>query len=213
MSERERTRTSYDAVADEYAARFHDELARKPFDRAMLRWLVERVPEAGLVVDLGCGPGQVGAFVHQLGRRVHGIDLSPALVAEAAQRFPAIPFSVGDMTALTDWPAGAFAGIVAFYSIIHVPRAELALAFAEMARVLAPGGVLLVSFHIGEETRHLDSWWERPVDVDFHFHLPAAIRAGLAEAGLVVTESIEREPYAPEVEVQTRRAYLFAVRA
>jgi SAM-dependent methyltransferase len=210
--ERRRTRASYDTVAHEYATRFHDELTRKPFDRAMLTWLAGRVPAGSLVADLGCGPGHVGAFLAGLGQRVHGIDLSPALVAEAARRFPGIPFSVGDMTRLVDWPAAAFGAIVAFYSIIHVPRAELATALAELARVLAPGGVLLLSFHVGEETRHLESWWDRPVDVRFHFHLPAAMAAALAQAGLVVTESIEREPYAPEVEVQTRRAYLFAVR-
>jgi SAM-dependent methyltransferase len=210
--EKQRTRTSYDTVAREYTTRLHDELTRKPFDRTMLTWLAERAPEGGLVCDLGCGPGHVAAFVQRLGRRVQGIDLSPALVAEAKRLFPDVPFAVGDMTQLSAWAAGSFAAIVAFYSIIHVPRAELPRAFAEMARVLVPGGVLLVSFHIGEETRHLDTWWEHPVDVDFHFHLPAAIRAELAAAGLTVTESIEREPYAPDVEVQTRRAYIFAVR-
>jgi SAM-dependent methyltransferase len=210
--ETQRTRTSYDTVAHEYATRFHDELARKPFDRAMLTWLAGRVPAGSLVCDLGCGPGHVGAFLARLGLRVHGVDLSPALVAEAARLFPELPFSVGDMTHLAEWPAASFGAIVAFYSIIHVPRAELATALAEIARVLAPGGVLLMSFHVGEETRHLDTWWERPVDVSFHFHLPGAMAAALAAAGLSVTESIEREPYPPDVEVQTRRAYLFAVR-
>ena len=62
----------------------------------------------------------------------------------------------------------AFAGIVAFYSLIHIPRGDMLRTLGELCRVLMPGGLLLVAFHIGDETKHLDEWWGQKVCVDFH---------------------------------------------
>jgi hypothetical protein len=79
-----------------------------------------------------------------------------------------------------------------------------------MARALQPGGLLLLSFHIGDQTLHRDEWWDRPVAMDFHFLQPLSVQRDLEAAGLAVEEVVEREPYAPEVEHQSRRAYIFA---
>jgi hypothetical protein len=75
--------------------------------------------------------------------------------------------------------------------------------------VLAPGGLLLVAFHIGEETVHRDELWGHPVSLDFRFLMPSPMVARLIEAGFVVLERVEREPY-PEVEHPSRRCYLLA---
>ena len=106
---------------------------------------------------------------------------------------------------------GAWGGIAAFYSIIHVPRAQVAAALAEMHRALRPGGLLLLAFHVGDETVHLDEWWGRPVTLDFHFFRPDAMADSLRSAGFEVEELIEREPY-PDVEHPSRRCYIFARR-
>jgi len=78
-----------------------------------------------------------------------------------------------------------------------------------MKRALKPGGVLLLTFHIGEEVRHVEEWWEKPVNLDFAFYLPEEMEAWLKEAGFELEEILVREPN-PRVEVATRRAYLFA---
>jgi hypothetical protein len=78
-----------------------------------------------------------------------------------------------------------------------------------MKRVLKPGGVLLLTFHIGEEVKHLDEWWEKPVNLDFAFFQPGEMEDWLTEAGYELEETLVREPN-PEVEVATRRAYIFA---
>jgi len=78
-----------------------------------------------------------------------------------------------------------------------------------MRRVLKPGGMLLVTFHIGEEIKHMDEWWEKPVKLDFAFYLREQMEAWLKEAGFELADTLVREPN-PEVEVATRRAYLFA---
>jgi SAM-dependent methyltransferase len=104
---------------------------------------------------------------------------------------------------------GAWGGIAAFYSIIHIPRPEVAGVLGEFKRVLRPGGLLLLAFHIGEEVVHLDEWWGQQVSVDFLFFRPEEMVGFLGSAGFRVVEVVEREPY-PGVEHQSRRAYIFA---
>jgi SAM-dependent methyltransferase len=100
-------------------------------------------------------------------------------------------------------------GIAAFYSVIHIPRPQLPDAFREMRRVLRPGGEILIAFHLGDEDRHLEEWWDKPVSLDFQFFRPAEIEDALAAAGFRPVETLERDPY-PDVEQQTRRAYVLA---
>jgi SAM-dependent methyltransferase len=202
---------SYDRVAEEYVRRIFDELRHKPFDRQLLDRFIDRVQNDGMICDVGCGPGQVARYLHEHGVPVCGVDLSPALVEHARRLTPGIDFRQGDLRKL-DISHEAWAGITAFYSLIHIPRTELVSALAELRRVLQPGGLLLLSFHIGDDTLHLDEWWGHPVCIDFHFFRPAEMVSSLDEAGLAIEEVLERDPYAPEVEHQSRRCYVFARR-
>ncbi|MFL6429413.1 MAG: class I SAM-dependent methyltransferase [Acidobacteriaceae bacterium] len=202
-------RQSYDRVADEYARRMFSELDNKPLDRELLNRLVVAVNGKGEICDIGCGPGHIARYLRDHGADVFGLDLSPGMLDEARRLSPEIPFRQGNMLAL-DLPDASLAGISAFYAIVHLPPGAVPQAFREMARVLKPGGLLLLSFHIGEETVHRDEWLDRPVTLDFRFFSPHAIQSDLEAAGLVIQEIIEREPYAPEVEHQSRRAYILA---
>src|SRR5688572_7718050 len=94
------TRDSFDAVADSYAEHFRDELASKPWDRALLAGFAEVVSAGGggPVADLGCGPGGVTAYLRGLGLDAFGVDLSSAMVDIARRRHPEIRFEVGSMT-------------------------------------------------------------------------------------------------------------------
>jgi SAM-dependent methyltransferase len=203
-----RTRESYDELAATYTERIFSELAGKPLDRHLLNRFAEDVRGHGLVADLGCGPGHAARYLHDQGVRMLGIDLSPRMIDLARQRSPDIEFRVGDMRTL-DLPDGALAGIVAFYSLIHIGEPEMGATLRELRRVLAPGGLLLVAFHIGEETVHRDELWGHTVSLDFRFLMPSPMVARLVEAGFVVLERVEREPY-PEVEHPSRRCYLLA---
>ena len=202
--------TSYDRIAGEYAGHLYDELDHKPLDRALLARFVEEIRGLGPVCDLGCGPGHVARYLHDLGvEEVFGLDLSPGMVEIARHLNPGIEFRQGDMLSL-DAEDGSLSGIVAFYSIIHLPREELPRALREMRRVLGRGGSVLLSFHVGEETRHLDELWGKEVSLDFHFFLPQEIEGFLEETGFKVEDIIQRQPYSEDVEVQTQRAYVFA---
>ena len=201
---------SYDIVADEYVRRIFDELRHKPFDRKLLDRFAERMRDVGLACDMGCGPGHVARYLHERGARVCGVDSSAAMVERASRLNPAISFRQDDMRAL-DAPDGAWAGIAAFYSIIHIRRDEMAQVFSELRRVLRPGGILLLAFHVGDDTIHLDEWWNQKVNVDFYFFRSEEIAEHLRASGFEVEEILEREPY-PDVEHQSRRAYIFARR-
>jgi SAM-dependent methyltransferase len=137
-----------------------------------------------------------------------GLDLSPAMIALARELNPVLTFQTGDLRALP-FESGALAGIAAFYSIIHVARGEVVDALREMGRALRPGGRLLLAFHVGSEVRHVEDLWGEAVALDFVFFEVGEMRGYLEAAGFEVDEIVEREPY-PEVEVQTRRAYILA---
>jgi hypothetical protein len=59
--------SSYDRVAGEYAAEFQNEMERKPFDRKILDWQVEKTQGSAPICDLGCGPRTSGALFAQPG--------------------------------------------------------------------------------------------------------------------------------------------------
>jgi SAM-dependent methyltransferase len=201
-------RDSYDRLADEYARRIYHELQHKPLDRQLLNRFAAEVAGLGEVCDMGCGPGHVARYLRDIGTTVFGLDLSPRMVEQARQLNPDISFREGNMFAL-DIPDRALAGIAAFYAIVNIPKGFLPVVFRQMERVLRPGGRLLLAFHTGDEALHEEELWGRSISMDF-FLFPALEIQGLLEAaGFAIGEVIERGPYAPEVEYQSRRAYIF----
>lgn len=202
-------RHSYDTLAERYSAELGDELAYKPLDRALLTSLVEQCPSEMPVADLGCGPGHVAAWLAGRGVAAVGIDMSPGMVAVGRREHPEVEFRQGDLLSL---PASdeEFGSAVAFYSIIHLGPDELLPACRELRRVIVPGGRLLVSFHVGDEVRHVDELFGQRVDLDFRFLDPGVVAEALGAAAFEVEMQLERTNY-PE-EVETRRAYLLARR-
>jgi SAM-dependent methyltransferase len=202
------TRVAYDTVAADYAVLVSTLLAAKPLDRAMLSTFAEMVLTAGggLVADLGCGPGRVTAYLQSLGVTAFGIDLSPAMIAQARRLYPALRFDVGSMLAL-DLADGVLGGIVAWYSIIHIPPDLLPVLFAECHRVLAPGGQLLLAFQVGDERRHLEQAYGHAISLDSYRLPPDRITNLLTRNGFDVRATLVRAPDEPE---KVRQAYLLA---
>ncbi len=123
---------------------------------------------------------------------------------------PRIEFYQGDMCALPVADS-AWAGIAAFYAIVNLSQDEVAQALREMMRVLEPGGRLLIAFHLGEDVQQAEEdVWGCGVSLEFTFFRASTVLRCIREAGFQIDDVIERDPYAPEVEYQSRRAYIFA---
>jgi SAM-dependent methyltransferase len=201
-------RDSYDSAAAGYAEHLSTELARKPLDRHLLNRFAEETRGRGLVADLGCGPGHVTRYLSQQGVTVFGLDLSSQMVAVAQRMNPDLDFRVEDMRCLTAADA-SLVGALLFYSIVHFGVTELRPMFEEVRRVLLPGGLALVSFHVGDQVVHVDELFGARVSLDFHFHAPDRVVAALQCANLAVIEHVERAPY-EGAEYPSRRCYLLA---
>ncbi|WP_067505606.1 class I SAM-dependent methyltransferase [Actinoplanes sp. TFC3] len=189
------TRTSYDTVAPSYAALLRDALATEPFQRGILALFAELVhaamdagsaPVPGLVADMGCGPGRLTRYLADLGLDAFGIDLSPAMIDIARRDHPGLRFEVGSMTAL-DLPERSVTGLLAWFSLIHVPDAEVPAVLADFHRILQPGGIVLIGFHAGSGS-HLKTsgYGDHPMTVYVHRRTLTQTASWLAEAGFTI---------------------------
>lgn len=198
----------YDRLAEEYTRHIADELQHKPLDRELLNRFADELQGRGEICDMGCGPGHVARYLRERGAAVFGVDLSPGMVNEARKLNPDIRFHEVNMLAL-EMPDASLAGITAFYAIVNLPKECLVDVFREMKRVLQPGGLMLLAFRLGDKILHEDELWGQEISMNFLLFRPAEVCSWLEQAGLVVEETIERDPY-PDVEYQSRRVYIFA---
>jgi RimJ/RimL family protein N-acetyltransferase/ubiquinone/menaquinone biosynthesis C-methylase UbiE len=202
----------YDLVAEQYVEKLAGELDGKPFDRGWLEAFAARQAGQGPVCDLGCGPGHVTRYLKDAGLDgVFGLDLSPGMIEAARRRFGDLSFAVGNMDHI-DAADDAWAAAILQYSIVNRPTSTLPTVFAELARVVRPGGELLIAFHLGGEVLPTDEFWGHEVLVDFVFHDVDEVVAHLEATGWTVTHRHERASHGLPIEYPSRRAYLTAVR-
>jgi SAM-dependent methyltransferase len=181
-------RRAYDTVASDYATHLPDTRAEAPLDLAMVDAFTEAVrsDDDPLVLDAGCGTGRMSRYLTDRGCRVVGVDLSPGMVAMARRDQPDLRFTVGSLADLP-FPGGRFAGVLLWYSTIHTPPANQDGVFAEAARVLRPGGHLLVGFQAGHGTRDVAPAYRRfghEITLERHLFTPDQVAGWLEAAGL-----------------------------
>jgi hypothetical protein len=164
------------------------------------------------VVDAGCGPGHVTAYLAAAGADATGIDLTPEMVEQARSRFPQVRYEVGDLTRLMrPQAADGWGAVLGWYSLVHLAGSELPAAVAALARPLAPGGVLALALHAGDEIR--PAIFAGDVPLDLVLHRPADVVAAVAAAGLADVEWYVRGPVGRERELETtERLYVLARR-
>jgi ubiquinone/menaquinone biosynthesis C-methylase UbiE len=150
-----RVRDAYDARAGEYIAALGSRDAVHPDDRALVSLWAKGVN--GRLLDAGCGPGHWTSFIHHAkdGVGVEGVDMVPAFVVSASERFPDVPFRIGSLDALEVADA-SLAGLLSWYSIIHTPPETIPAILREFARCLSPGGTLLLAFFDGATIEPFD---------------------------------------------------------
>jgi SAM-dependent methyltransferase len=162
MDHKKLVEQGYDRMAESYLAQ------KDPQDPAILGALdrlIAILPDEAAVLDLGCGAGvPVTQRLAARGYAVTGVDLSARQLDLARQQVPGATFLQSDMTTL-DFPPGSFDGVVAFYSIIHVPRQEQPALLARIARWLRPGGGFLATWATSDWEGGDPNWegWGAPM--------------------------------------------------
>lgn len=200
------TRAAYDLVAEDYHRLLRGHLSGNPWDRAMLDAFVAEMPAGGKVIDVGCGPGRITSYLRGHGLDIDGLDLSPRMIQVAERVCPGVRFSVGSMTDLPSG-SGSLDGLVAWYSIIHVPPPHLPEVLDEFNRVLRPGAAVLLAFHAGDERARLSEAYGHRIALDAYRLRPEAVSALLERAGFSIAAELVR---APRLQERTDQAYLFA---
>lgn len=182
-SHTDEVRRAYDKVADSYGALVNGMIRTLPLERAAMEMFSALVGE-GRAVEVGCGTGRASGRLDALGVDIYGIDLSPEMIRVAREYFPHLRFEVGTMTAL-DIESSSMDALVAWYSIIHIAPEDLPAVAAEFARVVRPGGHLMLGFQLGTgEPRRIEEAYDH-TDLGYTAwrHDPEVVLEVMREAG------------------------------
>lgn len=183
-------RDAYSSMSKQYIGLFDGGWQDHEDDTALVRRHL--IGLAGPLLDLGCGPGHWTAYLHSLGADVTGVDIVPEFIAHARATHPGPEFKLSSMTEL-DIPEHSVAGILAWYSTIHLPPTELDRVLAAFRRLLAPSGMLVVGFFDSDDDvaafdHKVMTAYRWPVDV-FTQHLA---KAGFTEVQRLQQQSPDR---------------------
>jgi SAM-dependent methyltransferase len=202
-----RTRSFYQEVAGSYAELLPDVRFESPIELALIRDFVDQAGgaagsrAAGAAIDLldaGCGTGRLISYLRGLsGRaRVTGADLAPAMLEHARAAHPDVEFVEAALATLP-FPDARFDGVLAWYSIIHTAPDDLRAVFAELRRVLRPGGAVLLGFQAGEGERTRAGAYGHDIELHAFLHTTSAVSAALQSVGLDIDTTIDRAPRPP----------------
>jgi SAM-dependent methyltransferase len=187
-------RDSYDRVADTYvemiAGTALGDIRRQPWYRAAIDVFADAVRDLGPVLDVGCGPGTVTAYLAGRGLDVSGVDLSPRMIDHARRLHPQCRFDVASATDL-DLTDASWGGLLGWWSLFNLPRDVLPQVLDSFARALVPGGQLVVATHVGDDdVVRTEAYGGIPVRWTTHQRRPEQLVALVEQAGLRPTAEL-----------------------
>ena len=146
MDEVARTQSVYEGDSDAFVEKYRTESIAERFGDAFFDAL-----SGERVLDVGCGPGSDSEVFASRGYAVTGLDVTPSFLRSAREFVPDGSFVRGDMRRLPV-ADGAFDGVWACASLLHVPRADVPATLDEFHRALVEGGAFYCSLKRGEES-------------------------------------------------------------
>jgi SAM-dependent methyltransferase len=177
-------RTSYDRVADNYVELNLGDITTYPWLRTAIDGFAAAVHGLGPVLDVGCGPGTVTAYLAERGLDVSGVDLSARMIEHARRLFPDQRFAIASATEL-ELEASSLGGILGWWSLFNLPRHILPQVLNSFAQALVPGGHLIIGTHMGDgEIERTEAYGAVPVTWTTHLWQPDELWALLAAASL-----------------------------
>lgn len=196
MNTRNNINKAYDDAADDYAAKFWNEIEHKNLDRILLRWLADQIPPSEKILEIGSGPGEVSAYLSIFHSGCIGTDFSEQMIRNAREYFPKVIFEVQDFFNL-GYADSSFAAVVAFYAIVNLTKEEIGKVLAEAKRVLKPNGILLFTFHVrkSKNTLTIDRFFAKDNQLSFYLYTVGEIRKLIKSLGFEPIDIITRYPY------------------
>lgn len=179
MSDKE-TIDVYNAQAEKYAG-----LVSRGDPDEDLQAFIDAMPEGGLALDLGCGPGNSAAMMQDAGLRVEATDASPEMVKLARETYgiEARQAVFDDLDA-----ADHYDGIWANFSLLHAPKIDMPRHLAAIRKALKPGGI----FHIGTKTGDRDAMRDR-IGRIYAYYQVDELKGLLSDAGFTPRRTREGE--------------------
>jgi SAM-dependent methyltransferase len=205
-------RDSYDRVADNYVDMVVNtglgDVRTHPWLRAAMDVFAEAVRDLGPVLDVGCGPGTVTAYLAGRGVTVSGVDLSPRMISHARRLHPGCDFAVRSATEL-DLADASLGGVLGWWSLFNLPRDVLPRVLASFARALVPGGQLIVATHVGDDDlARTEAYGGVPVRWTTYQWRPEQLTELIEQAGLAIRAELRipaEGPIGPAVVVVAQR--------
>jgi SAM-dependent methyltransferase len=177
-------RTSYDRVADNYVELNLGDITTYPWLRTAVDGFAAAVRDLGPVLDVGCGPGALTAYLAERGLDVSGVDLSPRMIEHARRLHPGQRFAVASATEL-ELAESSLGGILAWWSLFNLPRHVLPQVLESFAQALVPGGHVIIGTHMGDgEIRRTEAYGAIPVTWTTHLWQPDQLWALITATGL-----------------------------
>ena len=177
MVEKADVRRGYDALGEAYVSQRTQDLTAEDWPSSF--------PSGSRVLDAGCGPGRpVLTSLCETSDPI-GLDFSREQLRLAAAAVPEVPLVQGDLGTLP-FTDGTFDVVIALWSLIHVPAAEHRHVIEEFARVLAPGGEVILNEGIEEWSGTNPDWLDSGVAMEWHLAGASTTREQLEGAGFVV---------------------------
>ncbi|TCK27132.1 methyltransferase family protein [Pseudonocardia endophytica] len=160
-------RRAHDTIAEFYAEKLPEIYAQLPVEQAVVDLFCTLVRGVGRsVADVGCGPGAIVPYLVARGLEPHGVDLSPEMVRAASRDHPDVPFTVADVRGLP-FADASLDGVLGWYSLMYLAPSDRPRAFAEITRVVRPGGYLVVGYKQGDDSRRRGG---RRIGVEFDIY-------------------------------------------
>ena len=187
-------RDSYDRVADNYvrlvASTGMGDIRTQPWLKAAIDTFADAVRDLGPVVDVGCGPGTVTAYLRERGVDVSGVDLSPRMIEHARRLYPECRFSVGSATDLDLRPESC-GGLLGWWSLFNLPRNVLTEVLGSSQRALVPGGQLIIATHVGDDdAARTEAYGGVPVQWTTYRWQPDELASLIEQAGMRIVAEL-----------------------
>lgn len=184
MVEKDAVRRGYDELAEEYA----EQRFQNGYGMEILAEFLDSLSEPDRILDAGCGCGNPVLSRISTSATGVGIDISSEQLRLAKGNVPDAVLSQGDMTQLP-FETGTFDAVVAYWSLIHIPMDDHEAVIDEFARVLRPGGRVLVCEGTNEWVGDNPNWLDAGVEMQWNIAGAEKTRHQLRDAGFEVVDS------------------------